>query len=57
MDNRTFKVAGISTDPKGSTKIRFRERLCWQNQNLEYEKTHRHQIGRVREANEQKRDL
>ena len=23
MDNRTFKVAGISTDPKGSTKIRF----------------------------------
>ena len=23
MDNRTFKVAGTSTDPKGSTKIRF----------------------------------
>ena len=23
MDNRTFKVAGVSTDPKGSTKIRF----------------------------------
>lgn len=23
MDNRTFKVAGISTDPKGSTKVRF----------------------------------
>ena len=23
MDTRTFKVAGISTDPKGSTKIRF----------------------------------
>ena len=23
IDNRTFKVAGISTDPKGSTKIRF----------------------------------
>ena len=23
MDIRTFKVAGISTDPKGSTKVRF----------------------------------
>ena len=23
MDNRTFKVAGISTDPKGSTKVRL----------------------------------
>ena len=23
MDNRTFKVAGVSTDPRGSTKIRF----------------------------------
>ena len=23
MDNRTFKVAGTSTDPKGSSKVRF----------------------------------
>ena len=57
MDNRTFKVAGISTDPKGSTKVRFANDYVGRIKILNMRKTHRHQIAGVGEANEQERDL
>ena len=57
MDNRTFKVAGISTDPKGSTKIRFANDYVARIKILNMRKTHRSELGGVSITNEQERDL